>query len=249
MRLRCWLAFLSIFPFLAACTAAGEAAEPLSSGIERANFDPSVRFQDDLFRAVNGAWLAKTKIPADRGDYGAFTALAEQAEKDVRAIIENCAGAGQHASDTDRKIGDLYASYMDQSRADRLGVEPIAGTLAAIDKIETKAALAQMLGELERIGVGGVVNCSIGPDAKRSDQYILHLSQAGLGLPDRDYYSDAKYKEKLAAYGCTWPGAWRFAACWIPIVPPPRSWPSRRGWPRHSGRKRKAATTSKLTIN
>ena len=194
------LAFVSSFTILAACAAVGKAAEPLSSGIERANFDPSVRFQDDLFRAVNGAWLAKTKIPADRADYGAFTALAEQAEKNVRAIIESCADAGENAAGPEKKIGDLYASYMDEARAEQLGIEPIAGTLAAIDKIETKAGLARLLAELARIGVGGVVDCSIAPDAKQSDRYIVHLSQAGLGLPDRDYYWDAKYKEKLAAY-------------------------------------------------
>jgi predicted metalloendopeptidase len=200
MRSRWLLAFVLILTPRAAWAAEGEAAEPLTSGIDRANFDPSVRFQDDLFHAVNGAWLAKTEIPADRGDYGAFTALAEQAEKDVRAIVERCASAGENAADPEKKVGDLYASYMDEAQAERLGIEPIAGTLAAVDRIETKAGLVRMLAELARIGVGGAVNCSIAPDAKRSDRYIVNLSQAGLGLPDRDYYWDAKYKEKLAAY-------------------------------------------------
>ena len=168
---------------LAACAAEGEAAEPLTSGIERANFDPSVRFQDDLFHAVNGTWLAKTEIPADRADYGAFTVLTEQAEKDVRAIIENCASAGENTTDPEKKVGDLYASYMDEARAERLGIKPIAGMLAAIDRIESKAGLVRMLAELARIGISGVVDCSIAPDAKRSDRYIVHLSQAGLGLP------------------------------------------------------------------
>jgi len=191
---------VSIFMLLAACAAGGAAVEPLASGIDRANFDPSVRFQDDLFHAVNGTWLAKTEIPADRAEYGAFTVLAEQAEKDVRAIVESCAAAGQNAADPEKKVGDLYASYMDEARAERLGIQPIAGTLAAIDKIETKAGLVRMLADLARVGIGGVVHCSVAPDAKRSDRYILHLSQGGLGLPDRDYYWDAKYKEKLAAY-------------------------------------------------
>jgi putative endopeptidase len=194
------LVFLSNVVMLAACAAQVAAAEPLASGIDRANFDPSVRFQDDLFRAVNGAWLARTEIPADRADYGAFTALAEQAEKDVRAIIESCAAAGAKATDEEKKVGDLYASYMDEARAERLGVQPIAGTLAAIDGIQSKAGLARTLAELERTGTGGVVGCSIDPDAKRSDRYILYLSQGGLGLPDRDYYWDARYKQKLAAY-------------------------------------------------
>ena len=201
MRPSWLLALVSTFTLVATYVAEGEAAEPLTSGIDRANFDPSVHFQDDLFHAVNGTWLAKTEIPADRADYGAFTALAEQADKDVRPIIESCATAGDNAASPEKKVGDLYASYMDESRVERLGIEPIAGTLAAIDGIKTKAGLVRMLAELARVGISGVVDCSIAPDAKRSDRYILHLSQAGLGLPDRDYYWDAKYKAKLAAYG------------------------------------------------
>lgn len=200
MRPRWLFAFVPTFLLLAAYAAEGQTTEPLASGIDRTNFDPSVRFQDDLFRAVNGTWLAKTEIPADRADYGAFTVLAEQAEKNVRAIIESCASAGESATDLEKKVGDLYASYMDEARAERLGIEPIAGVLAAIDKIETKTDLVRMLAELARVGISGALDCSIAPDAKRSDRYILHLFQAGLGLPDRDYYWNTKYKEKLAAY-------------------------------------------------
>ena len=151
---------------------------------------------------MNGAWLAKAEIPADRSVYGAFIALAEQAEKDLRAIIEDCADAKDNPPGSERqKIGDMYASYMDEARAEQLGIEPIAGMLAAIDRIETKTDLVRSLAELDRVGVSGALACYVGPDAKKSDQYILHLSQAGLGLPDRDYYWDAKFKTKLAAYG------------------------------------------------
>ena len=86
------------FTLLAVFPAQSAAAQPLSSGIDPANFDTSVRPQDDLFRAVNGTWLAKTEIPADRADYGAFAVLAEQAEKDMLAIIEElrqCQGRGR----------------------------------------------------------------------------------------------------------------------------------------------------------
>lgn len=195
------LACACIVALLAAVSAWSEAAEPLSSGIDRANFDPSVRFQDDLFRAVNGTWLKKTEIPADRSDYGAFAALADQAEKDIREIVEGCAAATDApAGSEQKKIGDLYASYMDEARAEQLGIQPIAGTLAAIDRIATKADLVRVLAELERDGVTGVFGPYIGPDARKSDRYIVHLYQAGLGLPDRDYYLDAKYQDKLAAY-------------------------------------------------
>jgi putative endopeptidase len=177
------------------------AAEPLGSGIDRANFDPSVRPQDDLFRAVNGAWLAKTEIPADRAEYGSFSLLTDQAEKDVLAILEECAKDASAAPGSEKKkVGDLFASYMDEQRAEQLGIEPIAGKLATIDQIATKTDLVRVIAELGSSGVGGVFGHYIGPDAKKSDRYIVHLSQSGLGLPDRDYYWDAKFRDKLTAY-------------------------------------------------
>jgi len=193
---------LGLSPAQGAKLEAAAVAAPLASGIDQANFDRAVRPQDDLFRAVNGVWLAKTRIPADRSDYGAFVLLAEKAEKDLRAIIEECAVAKNNVPGSERqKVGDLYASYMDEARAEQLGAQPIAAKLAAIDGLKTKAGLARLLAELHLAGVAGTLGCSVEPDAKKSDEYILYLSQSGLGLPDRDYYWDTRYKSKLAAYG------------------------------------------------
>jgi predicted metalloendopeptidase len=89
---------------------------------------------------------------------------------------------------------------MDEARAEELGIRPIAARLAAVDAIKTKADLTGTLGELSVFGVSGPLACYVGTDAKKSDEHILHISQAGLGLPDRDYYWDAKFKAKLAAY-------------------------------------------------
>ena len=173
----------------------------LSSGIEQAGFDKAVRPQDDLFRAVNGSWLAKTEIPADRSDYGVFAILAEKAETDLREIIENCAASKDNAPGSERqKVGDLYASFIDEARAEELGIRPIEARLAAVDAIQTKAELIRMLAELSKFGVSGPLGCYVDTDAKKSDEHILNISQSGLGLPDRDYYWDAKFKAKLEAY-------------------------------------------------
>jgi predicted metalloendopeptidase len=181
--------------------AASPASVSLDSGIERANFDKAVRPQDDLFRAVNGLWLAKTEIPADRSDYGAFGILAEKAEKDLGEIIEICTAAKDNAPGSERqKVGDLYASFMNEARAEELGIQPIAARLAAVDAIKSKTDLIRTLAELSKIGVFGPLGCSVETDAKKSDQHILNISQSGLGLPDRDYYWDVKFKAKLAAY-------------------------------------------------
>ena len=176
-------------------------AAPLASGIERQYFDKSVRFQDDLYRAVNGVWLAKTEIPSDRPDYGAFSLLADNAEADLRAIIEECAAAKNNPPGSERqKVGDLYSSYMDEGRIEQLGMKPMLPRLAAVDSIKTMEDLVRTLAAFNKLGIGGPFGCGVSTDAKNSNQHILALGQAGLGLPDRDYYLDKKFKLKLEAY-------------------------------------------------
>jgi putative endopeptidase len=177
------------------------ADESLQSGIDLKNFDKNVRPQDDLFRAVNGGWLATAVIPDDRSSYGAFAALAEQAEKDLLAIIEACADAKNSSFGSEQqKIGDLYASYMNEAKAEELGIEPVAGLFAAIDRIDTKSDLVHALADLNADGISGPFGCYVSTDAKNSNENILHLAQVGLGLPDRDYYWDPKFQKQLAAY-------------------------------------------------
>src|SRR4051794_30155190 len=100
------------------------------------DLDPGVRPQDDLFRHVNGRWLADTEIPADRAIHGSFEMLRDAAEEHVRAIAERAASSAAGAGSAERKVGDLYASFLDEARADALGAEPIRADLAAIASVE-----------------------------------------------------------------------------------------------------------------
>jgi putative endopeptidase len=96
------------------------------SGVDPSGFDKCVRPQDDFFRYVNGGWIARTKIPGDRSAHGSFFALRDQSESNLRAIIEKAAADGDPSADSEvRKFGDLYISFMDEARADRLGKKPI----------------------------------------------------------------------------------------------------------------------------
>src|SRR5262245_25768847 len=101
-----------------------------ASGIALDELDAAVRPQDDLFRHVNGKWIDRTEIPADKSRYGSFYLLAEQAEEAVRAIVEESQAAdpGTEA----RKVGDLYASFMDEQRIEQLGWAPLADELAEV---------------------------------------------------------------------------------------------------------------------
>jgi putative endopeptidase len=175
------------------------AAEPvLKSGIDKNNFDPTVRPQDDLFRSVNGKWLKEAMIPSDKPAYGAFIELRDRSEKYVKSIIEVSAN---NKDDPDaQKINDLYASFMDDARANKLGLTPIQSELDAIAAIKEKAGLFRELAALQKVGVPGLFGFFVSTDAKKSDQYIAYIVQGGLGLPDESYYRDPKYDNLRTSY-------------------------------------------------
>lgn len=174
------------------------AENALKSGVIEDYFDPAVRAQDDFFRSVNGKWLSTAEIPADKPMYGAFFELREQSEKRVREIIENA--AKQQGDAEAKKIADLYASFMDEQRAEELGLAPIQGELDAIAAIEDVPGMLRQIAALQRVGISGLFSMYVGPDSKKSSENIAYLNQGGIGLPDESYYREAKYEGLRAAY-------------------------------------------------
>jgi endothelin-converting enzyme/putative endopeptidase len=175
---------------LAACgQQAGDDEVVLTSGIELANMNTTVRPQDDFFRYVNGTWLATTEIPADRNTTGVFMDLRDKAREDVRTIIEEVASETDLETGSDeQKVADLYNSFMDTDRLEVLGMSPLENQLADIDAISDKDELSGYFAVLAVDGGGGPFIPYITVDAKNSSRYAAHLWQSGLGLPDRDYY-------------------------------------------------------------
>src|SRR6476659_4921180 len=166
-----------------------------------------IRPQDDLFGHVNGRWLVKSEIPSDRSSWGLFVQLADTAEEQVRQIIEDLAArvaAGEGDLDEDaRKIGDLYASFMDEDAINRRGLRPARPLIDAVAGLRDVRDLAAFLGEFERIGGHGLFGSCVDTDARRSDRYLFNLVQGGLGLPDESYYREDKFAEirdKYVAY-------------------------------------------------
>lgn len=174
----------------------------LSSGIELANMDTSVAPQQDFFHYVNGSWMEKTEIPADKARWGSFDELRENAEKQVLAIVQQLAAEQQTKGSDEQKIADLYKSFLDAELAEVLGLNPLRPELAQIDSIKSHKDLTALWGEWQRYRVGTPVALFVGQDQKQSDQYITGASQAGLGLPDRDYYlkEDERSVELLGQY-------------------------------------------------
>jgi putative endopeptidase len=171
---------------------------PLSSGIELDELDEAVRPQDDLFRHVNGKWMSRTEIPADKARYGSFYLLAEEAEKAVRDIIVEAQSADPGTEE--RKFGDLYASFLDEDRINALGAEPLKPALAEVDAISDIPSFLSTLGRLERQGVAGFFQLYIDNDPGNPERYIALFEQGGLGLPDESYYREEKFAEIRTAY-------------------------------------------------
>jgi putative endopeptidase len=159
-----------------------------------------VRPQDDLFAHVNGSWLARTEIPGDRGRYGTFDMLREAAEDQVRAIVEEVASGSPEPGTVASKVGDLYASFMDEARVEALGVEPLRDELDRVGEVRDPGDVVRLLGHLARQGVTGVVAPYVNTDSGDPDRYVVYLEQAGLGLPDESYYREDRYADVRAAY-------------------------------------------------
>lgn len=185
----------------------GVTVEAIRSGIDLSHVDAQARPQDDLFGHVNGRWLTEYEMPGDRATDGAFRSLYDRAEEHVRDLIAGAAtaaasgsGAASSGGTDEQRIGDLYASFMDEQTVAARGVQPLLEELAAIDAADTPEALARVLGALQRTGIGGGTGVYVDTDSKDSTRYLLHFSQSGLGLPDESYYRDEQHAEILAAY-------------------------------------------------
>ena len=182
---------------LAAAAAPALAAEsiPLESGIDTTAMDRSVRPQDDLFRFVNGTWLANTPFPAEYASAGVGIMLFEKSQDQVHAILLEDKG----------KLGDLYASFMDEAGVEARGIEPLAPLFRDIAAIDGPAALARFFGRAQGLGISVPVGFYVYPDARHSTHNIAYLSQDGLGMPDRDYYLKqepeyAEFRRKYVEY-------------------------------------------------
>ena len=172
--------------------------QAIASGINTAELDPGVRPQDDLFRHVNGKWIARTEIPADKARWGSFYLLAEEAETAVREIILEAQSAEQGTEE--RKFGDLYASFIDEERVEQIGVTPLAADLASVDAVTSIPVLLGTLGRLERAGVAGAFQLHVDNDPGNPERYLVFIEQAGLGLPDESYYREEKFAAVREAY-------------------------------------------------
>jgi endothelin-converting enzyme/putative endopeptidase len=179
------------------CRAAEPTTQPLASGIRLENFSQTIAPSEDFYRHVNDAWMQRTEIPSDQARYGAFTILDENVRAQVKQIIEDVGASPDKATGPAQQVGDFYRSYIDVKARNQAGLSPIQGWLDQAASVTSKNAWIELNGKLDIVGVSSFWATYIDQDAKRSDQYAVHLTQSGISLPDRDYYllDEGRYQD------------------------------------------------------
>ena len=177
----------------AAASAKADKPEIGDFGFDTTGMDKSVLPGNDFYAYANGTWAKNTAIPADKSNYGMFTALADLSQKRTQEILEAAKG------DPGSMIGRAYASYLDSASVEAKGLAPIQPWLAKIRTVD-KPGLAALLAEADRNGVSHFFGGYVGQDDKNPDVYIYTMFQGGLGMPDRDFYlKDNERNAKLQA--------------------------------------------------
>ncbi len=200
-----WFVALFIFLFgLASCRGAmtepasvippNEAPAATTLGFDIRDLSTTVRPQDDFWRYVNGRWLEETDIPADRSSHGTFRIIFDETEAQIRTLVEQAYDGVQNGSaeGSERLVGELYASFMNEAEIETLGTAPLDDLFAKIDGLKSTAELVSFFGEMTALGVTVPTDQYLDNDASNGSRLLLYLYQGGLGLPNRDYYLEDK---------------------------------------------------------
>ncbi len=167
-----------------------------------ANMDKSVKPQDDFYTYANGTWLKKNPIPPEESRWGSFNILLEKNTAEMRTVAEKAAKE-KNAGDPDlQKVGDYYASGMDEKSIDAAKAKPLEEEFKKIDEISDPEGLLKAIAHLHQLGVRAFFGFTSGQDDKNSTMVISQAYQGGLGMPDRDYYTkdDDASKKLREAY-------------------------------------------------
>lgn len=185
---------------LAAPASAAETALKTISGFDPAAMDLTVKPCDDFYRYACGGWMKANPIPSDQSRWGRFNELAERNKLILKEILE--AAADKPKGESAKRAGDLYGACMDEGAVESAGLKPLDEAFKAVDGLASAKDLAPLLGRLHRAGVDAGFGYGSDQDYKDSKSVIASVDQAGLGLPDRDYYfkDDAKSVELRKSY-------------------------------------------------
>ncbi|WP_340074745.1 M13 family metallopeptidase [Leptobacterium sp. I13] len=189
-----------VIAFLWSCQKEEKTA--LTSGVMLENMNTSVNPGDDFTKYVNGTWMEKTAIPADKSRYGAFDILRDNSEENVKKIIEESAAGTFEKGSNEQKVGDLYKSYTNMDKRNEIGTAPLVEELAKIETITNYDDLATYFAYANKVGYAVPLSIFVYQDFKDPTIYTVYAWQGGIGLPEREYYlaQDARSKEIREKY-------------------------------------------------
>jgi putative endopeptidase len=176
----------------AAATVAPAKAHLGTWGVDLTARDTSVKPGDDFQKYASGTWLSKTDIPADKPEVGSFYEVFDLTQDQMKALVTSAPATS--------KYGALYQSFMDKARVEQLGIEPLKKDLAKVAAIKTKSDFARHMGTTDGSFGSAIFAYDLEPDTGDAKMNALYLYQAGLGMPNRDYYLKDAFKPQRAAY-------------------------------------------------
>jgi putative endopeptidase len=190
--------FLRPLAVMAAIASASAMAADAGPKLDTAGFDTNVAACTDFYRHANAGWIRDNPIPAEYSSWGVFNELSERHIVVLREILEHDAAANHAAGSNGRKLGDFYASAMDEAAVEKAGIKPLKPDLKRIDRIKNVKQLTALLTELEAEGRGPLFGLGVQADLKDTELNIAYATQGGLSLPERDYYTrDDEASKKL----------------------------------------------------
>ena len=176
-------------------------SQVLTPGINLSHIDSSVSARNDIYTFANGKWLNSQKIPASDGSWGSFNEIHERNIANLKALLTEVSGDTKALPGTiNQKLRDFYLMAIDTVKAEKDGLKPISGDLAAIDLIKTKNELLKKTAQLNKKGIGGMISFYVYSDSKNSNVNACYLTQTGLGLPDKDFYFEPQYESVKNEY-------------------------------------------------
>src|SRR5262249_46502346 len=170
-------------------------------GLDLAGMDTAKKPGDDFFRFANGTWLDKTQIPSDKPAYSLRLAMTDLTEQRLHEMMESLGAKPTDTPSTlEEKVGVFYRSFMDEARAEQVGAKAIESELNALKDIKTRDEFAALMGRSMMDFEFSLFNPMIDVDLKDPQKYAFYLTQAGIGLPDRDYYLKPDFAAQKTAY-------------------------------------------------
>lgn len=158
--------------------------------IKAEDMDLTVNPSENFYQYANGGWIKNNPLPDDRSSFGAFDALADRNEEQIKEIFSELSAQKNEEGSVAQKIGDFYALGMDTAKINSDGINPLKPEFEKVAALKTPADLSRHLNYLHQSGIGGLFNVFGMADSKNSQQVVTYLWQGGLGMPDRDYYTD-----------------------------------------------------------